>query len=99
MVRHGKRQPRDDHIRESLARNIDSHPEAVRPKEHTARCCLELLEQFPTRRASALHKKIEFLSGKKFTDLIGHLLHAAIIRKKDKSASLRFLHKMRDPMP
>src|SRR5207302_284788 len=58
----------------------------------------ELLEQFPARRASALHKKIQFLSQKKFTHLIGHLLHAAITRKKDKSASVRFLDKMPDPM-
>src|SRR5437867_10375059 len=41
---------------------------------------------------------MEFLSREKFTHLIGHLSHAAVIRKKDKSASLRFLHKMRDPM-
>src|SRR5207245_3995592 len=34
----------------------------------------------------------------KFFHLIGHLLHAAITRKKNKCASLRFLGKMRDPM-
>src|SRR5439155_944422 len=98
VIRHSERQPCDDHIRKRLAWNIDTAPKTVGPKKDTSRCCFELLEQFPARRASALHKKIQFLSQKKFTNLIGHLLHAAITRKKDKGASVRFLDKMRDPM-
>ena len=98
MIRHGERQPSDNHIGERLAGDIHTHPETVCPKEHAARRGLELLEQSPARRAAALHKKIEFLSRKKFPHLIGYLLHAAIIGEKNKRASIRFLDKVRDPM-
>src|SRR6266550_5399777 len=98
MIRHGERQPRDNHIGERLARNIDTHPKAIGSKEHTAWRGLELFEQTTPRRAAALQKKVHFLVCEKFPHLIGHLLHTAIIRKKNKGASFRFLDKMRDPM-
>src|SRR6266498_1656950 len=98
MIRHRKRQPGDDHIGQRLARNIHPHPKAVRAKEDAARCCLELLEQTASWGAASLYQQIEFLSCKKFLHLIGHLMHAAIIREEDKGASFRFFDKMRDPM-
>src|SRR5438132_9478481 len=98
MIRHGERQPRDDHIGQRLAGNIYTHPKAIRSKEHTAWRGLELFEQTPPRSAAALQKKVHFLFCEKFPHLIGHLLHTAIICKKNKGASLRLLDKMRDPI-
>ena len=37
MIGHGKRQPCDNHIRERLARNIDTAPKTVGAKEYTSR--------------------------------------------------------------
>src|SRR5438477_4095146 len=98
MIRDGERQPGDNHIGECLAWNIDAHPKTVGAEKNAARRGLELIKQTPARRASALDKKIHPLPRKKFPHLIGHLLHATIIRKKDKGASVCFRDKMRDPM-
>src|SRR6266513_4672782 len=98
MIRHGERQPRDKHIGERLARNIYTHPNAVGTKEHTAWRGLELFEQTTPWSAAALQKKVHFLVREKFPHLIGHLLHTAIICKKNKGAPVRFLDKMRDPV-
>ena len=98
MIRHGERQPRDNHIGERLARNIYPHPKTVGSKEHTAWRGFELFEQTTPWSAPALQKKVHFLVCEKFPHLIGHLLHTAIICEKNKGASVRFLDKMRDPM-
>src|SRR5947208_7187715 len=45
-----------------------------------------------------MHEQIQFLTREKIAHLIGHLLHAAITREKDKGAAIRLLDKMRDPM-
>src|SRR5947207_14044352 len=98
MIRNRERQSRDDYVRECLAGNIHTHPETVRSKEDAARRGLELFEQLPTGCASALHKKVEFLSCKKFPHLITQMLHAAITSEKHKGVPIGFLDKMRDPM-
>src|SRR5205814_9514164 len=56
MIGHRERQPRDDHIRERVARHIHAHPKTVRPEKNAARRRPELLEQFPARRALPLHE-------------------------------------------
>src|SRR6266404_6695061 len=98
MIRHGERQPCDYLIGERPAPNIYTHPKTVGSKEHTAWRGLELFEQTTPWSAAALQKKVHFLVCEKFPHLIGHLLHTAIICKKNKGASLCFLDKMRDPM-
>src|SRR5262245_7078402 len=98
MIRHSKRQTRNDHIRERLAGDIDAHTKTVGPKKNAARRGLELIKKFPTRRAAALHQEIEFLLRKEFLHSPGHLLHPAITREKDERAPVGLLDKMRDPM-
>src|SRR6266436_3042795 len=98
MIWHSERQPGDNHIGKRLARNIHTHPETVRPKEHAAWRGLELLEQPAARGAAALQKKVHFLVCEKFPHLNSHLLHTTIICKKNKGASLRLLDKMSDPI-
>src|SRR5438128_11828232 len=97
MIGNGERKAGDDHVRKRFTRNIDTAPKAVRAKEDTARSGFELLEQFPTRRAAALHEKIHFVLRKKLLHLRRHLLHVAVARKKNKSAAVGFFDKMRDP--
>src|ERR1700726_4415875 len=98
MVRHGKRQPGDDHIRKRLTRNIDTAPKAIRPEQDTARRGLKLFEQFAAWRTAPLHKKVHFLRHEKFLHLRGHLLQIAVAREKNKGATVRLLDKMCDPM-
>src|SRR2546429_582675 len=97
MIRHGEWQPSDDHVGQRVTRNIDTAPKAVGAKKDSARCRFELLEQFPTRRAAALNKKIHPLLPKKFLHLSGQLLHVAIAGEKTKGAPIGFFDKMRDP--
>ena len=65
----------------------------------TLRCVdLELLEQFPARRALALHEQVHLVLGEERLHLVGQLLHAAIAGEKNKGAPFRFRDKMRDPL-
>jgi hypothetical protein len=54
MIRHGKRQARDDDIAQRVARHIHALPEAVRAEQHRIGVALELIEHDAARRAGAL---------------------------------------------
>src|SRR4030081_1490686 len=97
MIRHRKRQPRDDDVRQRLARNINAHPKAVRPKQNASRRSLELLEQFSPRGAPALHQQIHFFVDEKLLQARHDLLHSAITREKNEGAPRSLLYKMRTP--
>src|SRR3954453_4570087 len=99
MVRHGARQPRDDYIRERLARDVDAHPETVRPKKNAAWRGPKLLEQFPAWRALPLDQEIHvFLLEERF-HLPRELLHHAAACEENKSTTFRFGDEVPDPMP
>src|SRR5712692_3144037 len=97
MVRHGERQPGDDHIGERFARNINTAPKTVGAEKDAARRSFKLLKQLSTRHPAALDKKIHPFLHKKFLHLSGQLLHVAIARKKNKGAAVGLFDEMRDP--
>src|SRR5262249_6724692 len=98
MIRHGKRQTRNDYIRERLAGDIDPHPKAIGTKKNAARRGLELIKKFPPWRPAALHQQIKFVLRKELRHSLGHLLHATVTGKKDESTAVSPLDKMSDPL-
>ena len=45
MCRHGKRQPRDNHMLQGLSGHIHTHPEAVQTEKHRMDVLAEFLQQ------------------------------------------------------
>src|SRR4051812_36703303 len=98
MVRDRERQSRDDYIREGLARDVDAHPETVRPKKNAAWRGPKLLEQFPARRPLPLDQEIHVVLLEERFHLGRELLHHAVAREENKSATFRFRDEVPDPM-
>src|SRR5712691_5875405 len=97
MVRHGERQPGDDHIGERFARNINTAPKTVGAEKDAARRSFKLLKQLSTRHPAALDKKIHSFLHKKFLHLSGQLLTDAIDGKNNVLAAVGLFDEMRDP--
>src|SRR5947209_4149778 len=98
MIRHGKREAGNYHVRKRFPWHIDPHPKAVRPEENASRRRLELFQKLSARRSLPLHQQGHGIVLKKFGHFSCELLHDAIARKQNKGASFRLGYEMAHPM-
>ncbi len=97
MIRHGKRQARDDDVGERLPGDIDAAPETVGAEEDVAPLFLELLHEPVPRDALPLDEKVPPLALEELLHPRGKRLHRPVGGEKDESAPLAHLHVLADP--
>ena len=98
MIRHGKRQAREDHITERFARHINALPKAVQTEQHGVRIVLEFLQHRGARRAGALHQCTNAEVVKHRLQFGGHIAHEFAVGEQHKRLAVGHAHKMPDPM-
>ena len=94
MIRHGKRQPRDDDILQRVARHIDALPKAVRAEQHRVLVALEPLEHRRARHTGALHQTVPAVTGEEALEFLRHLAHQFEVGEQHKGAAFAQLDKV-----
>ena len=89
LVRHGKRQLRDNHVRQRLPGDVHTLPEAYRPQQHGP-LAGKMLEHCASRQLSALDKHLIILAQAEWFEQFGHHLKHAVAGEKHEAPAVGF---------
>ena len=98
MVRHGEGQPRDDHVRQRLARHIHALPKTVGAEEHGVQIVLEFFEHEGAWRAGALHETSDAHFVEERLHPFAHFLHQPGVGEQHESRAVSDFHEVLDPI-
>ncbi len=98
MVRHGKRQTRDDDVGQGFARHIDALPETVGSEEHGIHVRLEFLEHQRARRAGALDETFQPQLVEERLHQLAHVAHQFKVGEQHEGFAVGHFHEVFDPM-